>query len=419
MNIEMNNYLKVFFTAVFVYCLFSFKINLVGEVRLDDFLAATLLLIFFVMRNKFIFTEASSTINYLILFVVFGLFSALYNSSVGRIDLFQGVLFSIRHFEYFIFIVLGYFLAHYRVKLDSIFKAYLIYALVLIILQRLGVFTPISNFSADRAIANTGGPWELAAVSAFFIFFFFEKKEWIYFFLATIILILTESRSTTVAVILVLAFILLRKQPVKFVFLSILLAILLLLGQLLSNLVLEKNEVSGEFVQFSVFERIKHGFSSETVSNINTLINNVQVIKTQDEYYALTYGESLNDLLIQDGDVSALVRFTRWLILITSALSNFDSSLIGLGPSFAGKAVDGNYTRLFIETGFIGLALYLLFLISLMRFLKGSFLVNYVIILMLTAMFIDIFTTYKAMILVWVYVGILVYQKGAIKRRPQ
>jgi len=365
----MNGYYRFFFTAIFVYCLFSFKINLIGEIRFDDFLAASLLPIFIAMNKKWVFIKGTNSIILFVSFVVFSVLSTLYNSSIGRIDLVQGLLFSIRNLEYIIFIVLGFFLAHYQVKIDLIFKVYIFYALILISAQSLELLNPVSKFSPDRAIANTGGPWELAAVSAFLIFYFLEKKEWIYFFLAGFILILTESRITNLSVLLVLLFILLRYQPLKFIIGSVV-SLVLILGYQFSNMLIEKNDLSNIEAQPSIITRVEQVFSSETLSNISNLTVTSQAVKSQDEYFALTYGDELNSMLQEEGDVSALIRFSRWSILIPTTLDNFDSSLIGLGPSFAGKAVDGNYTRLFIETGVMGLVLYLVFFFSLLKFVN-------------------------------------------------
>jgi len=417
----MNSLLKTIFVLIFIYCLFSFKVNLIGEIRFDDMLVALLLLAFLTMENKREFIQKSTPAHYLVVFVVLSLFSTFYNAISDRIEIIQGILFSIRHFEYLVFIFLGYALAHYQVQLAPIFRVYLLYVILLIILQSNGLVDPVSGFSADRAIANTGGPWELAAVSAFLVFFFLEKKDWFYFTLALVVLILTESRVTTLAVFVVLAFIFMRHKKVAFVFVSVFLSTTLS-AVMLSSSMLDKNIASDNQEYISVFDRVQQVFSRDSISSISELVNNARLVETQSEYYLLTYGDGLNEILQQDGDGSALVRFARWSILIPSTLDNIDSSLIGLGPSFAGKAVDGNYVRLFIETGFIGLVIYLVFLISLVYFFRGSFVINYVIVLSSTAVFIDVFTTYKAMMLLWVYIGIQVYPQcfdrclGSIKK---
>lgn len=389
--------------------------NLIGEVRLDDLLIVLLFFMFLMMDDKqdFLINVLKSTpVIYLTLFVIFSLFSTFYNSLIiDRIDLFQGMLFSIRHFEYLAFIVLGYFLAFYNVKLSSILRTYLVYVFVLVMLQANGIIDPVSGFTADRAIGNTGGPWELAAVAAFLMFYFFDRKDWVFFILSFLILILTESRITTLAVIAVLIVPFIKNWPLKFISISVF-TVLLFLIYALTNQISEKSNFSDGDLQLSVLDRVEQVFSNDTLSAIEDLISNAQTVQTQDEYFALTYGQGLQRTLQKEGDSSALVRFSRWAILIPTTLSNVDSSILGLGPSFAGKAVDGNYTRLLIETGLVGVLLYILFLLSLFFLLREHFLANYIAVLSLTALFIDVFTTYKAMMLLWVFIGIVLYKKS-------
>lgn len=45
---------------------------------------------------------------------------------------------------------------------------------MIIPLQSYGLVPVVSGFSPDRAIANTGGPWEMAAVAAFLLFYFWS-----------------------------------------------------------------------------------------------------------------------------------------------------------------------------------------------------------------------------------------------------
>jgi hypothetical protein len=74
--------------------------------------------------------------------------------------------------------------------------------------------------------------------------------------------------------------------------------------------------------------------------------------------------------------------------------------------------VDGYYVRLFIETGIVGLSLFLRFAKALVSVRTDALLYfrEYVLILLITACFIDIFTSYKAMILLWLWHGMNQYR---------
>jgi hypothetical protein len=102
-----------------------------------------------------------------------------------------------------------------------------------------------------------------------------------------------------------------------------------------------------------------------------------------------------------------MVRAFRWLTLIKSVLMHFDSILIGMGPSFGSAAVDGYYVRVFIESGLIGLVAFFAFLRSLTKSRSdqsGAFR-EFVIVLIVTASFIDIFASYKTMLFLWLWNG--------------
>ncbi|MDO6565143.1 hypothetical protein Q4488_17335 [Amphritea sp. 1_MG-2023] len=398
--------MKNYFSLVFIYCLFSFKINLVGEFRLDDVLAFSLIIIFLSANNKNLFFDKPVIL--MLAFIALSLFSSLYNSLVEHINFIRGFLFSIRHFEYLIFIVLGFFLASWGCNFTKILKVYVIYALGLIMLQKLGVIAPVSGFSASRAIANTGGPWELAAIAAFLLLYFHEKKLWLYFGLSFLILFLTESRVTLAAVLVVFLFKFIRKDFIKSVFVATFASFFVVILLLFVSAI-NANVNSKGLSNIVIFERVSDAFSSETFNSIVLTLNAITVVETQEEYWELGYGDGLKEILKNDGDLSTVIRFARWVVLVPTTLNGFDSTLIGLGPSFAGKAVDGNYIRLFIETGLIGLFIYLSFVFAFIKKTRLNYLSNYMIVIALTATFIDIFTTYKALMVLWVFYGKFIY----------
>ena len=79
-------------------------------------------------------------------------------------------------------------------------------------------------------------------------------------------------------------------------------------------------------------------------------------------------------------------------------------TLIGLGPGWGGVAVDGSYVRVFGEGGLLGLVAFLYLCGVLLRRFVGS-IRYYVIALLVTGLFIDIFVSLKPMMLLWALVG--------------
>ncbi|MFE8117182.1 hypothetical protein [Brenneria goodwinii] len=419
----------VFF--VFVYTLFGFKLSILGDtgdeidgnilssIRIDDVIIVLFLFVYLVSGGQLLFFIRKKTVIWFLVYILVCMFSSFYNSITGDVSLLSSLLFSLRPFEYFLYIALGYELARLSINPDNSLKIYVFYCLVLIIGQTFGVIGGISNFSFNRAIANTGGPWELAAVSAFLTMYFILNRKLINGLLSTIILILTQSRITLVGTAIVLLF--RNYRQIFFIFRKstaivgsgvILIFCVSYFGV---SLVSSKNDISSTTTGVAV--RFESFSSNDTISGIESILSNTQAAQNRQDYFNKTYGESLDNILSTsgDGDASAFIRFTRWVTLIKTACSDTMSFLIGLGPSYAGKAVDGNYVRIFIETGIIGIFTYIIFLFSFFKHVKDKLLINYIIILVVTALFIDIFVTFKAMFLFWTFYGYHLYMKKLSK----
>jgi hypothetical protein len=101
-----------------------------------------------------------------------------------------------------------------------------------------------------------------------------------------------------------------------------------------------------------------------------------------------------------------MIRMYRWATLLKTTLAHGDSVLLGLGPSFGSAAVDGYYVRVFIETGILGAAVFLWFLRRLWQAQPaGAAFREFVLIVMVSALVIDVFASYKTMLLLWVWHG--------------
>jgi len=410
--------------CIFVLTLFGFKLSLVGRssddggggggllsaIRIDDLTLVIFILFYIFTGGKLKIFFSKKPVLIFGFYLLISIISTIYSSIIGNIGLINGLLFSIRPLEYFMYCYLGYELARKRINLGTTFKIYILYCLILIFVQRLGIISGLSNFSFNRAIANTGGPWELAAVSALLLCFFFQKRDIVFSMLAFIILILTQSRITLVATIIVIIFANTKNvigffKKDKVIISSLVLVFVGLSYIAYAQMLNESNKK--EIVIPDVVARMGEFISTDTLTNVESIFIYTKPATSQQNYVDKTYGASLNKMLSRSntGDVSSTIRFTRWSILIKTACDNSVSFLIGLGPSYAGKAIDGNYVRLFVETGIIGLSLYLMFSFSILIYVKDAIIRNYMTILIITALFIDIFVTQKAMFLFWLLYG--------------
>lgn len=402
--------MKSFVAGIFIFCLFSFKVEIIGDVRIDDLLVVVLSVIafwFFIVNRKGRIQDFSAApILWFLLFFILSIFSSIYNAVIGRIDLIQGLLFSFRHFEYFLFVFLGYMLAYYRFNFSFWLKLYVVFALVIIPLQSYGLIPVVSGFSPDRAIANTGGPWEMAAVAAFLLFYFLEYRYFYLVFFSFVILISTESRVTLAAVLLSSWLNFSRSLSWQVLIAIFLSSSLAAIAGIVAFWALPSDFFSALSSERNVVNRVISFFSYETFVSVTDTVSSASAVMTAEEFSMKTIAEKLGVPLESfGGDPSAIVRFTNWAILLKSLFFSVDSLLFGLGPSFAGKAVDGGFVRLLVETGFLGLALYIAFIASLLFFARSRLVFNYFLVLVVSALLIDMFTTYKAMFLLWVFYG--------------
>lgn len=386
-----------FIVLLFFISIFSFKINLIAiggsGIRIDDiliFIFLSLVLVTFTQKHILISNKAVLYSFYLILF---SFISVFINNQLHELPLLTGILYSVRNIEYVIFFYIGYYLAKTNFNLEKFIKVYIVYSFILIILQSFHIISVASKFNVNRAIANTGGPWELAVVISFMLFYSFRHiKNKTYFYVSFIILFLTQSRVTTFIVTLIIFYTYIKKLTYQKIL------ILLFIISIIISIILMTN--------LDLMDRYMNLFNLKTFNSLTTLFDSIDFTINRDYYFKTTYGKGLSYILSLDGDGSALIRFYRWIILIGMTLSTYLSATIGLGPSFASSAVDGNYVRLFIEIGTIGMLLFLYIIYLIYKHTKNDFVMrSYILTLIITALFIDIYTTYKAMVLLWFYYG--------------
>ena len=258
------------------------------------------------------------------------------------------------------------------------------------------------NFTArfsGRATGNTGGPYEAAMIAGFLASYaLYVQGSLPRYLLAVVALVTTQSRITLIAMILLvtrhLRRMLIKVGPAPFA---------IAIGVTLLALAVALPE-SG------IVKRLQESSKDSGVPMAN-LIRSIQAPASRLAYFDLTYNsQSTFDLVNQSSDGSTTVRVIRWTALIKLTFSRLDRFLFGNGPGYVGLAMDGAYTRLFVESGAIGLGFYIWFLIRAFRSTDNPLLREYLILLMVSAAFIDLFYSMKVMLLLWMLISLSRHQ---------
>lgn len=139
-----------FLVLIFIYTVFGFKLPLLGtanddknssllaSIRIDDIVIVLFLIVYFFKgRTGVGFLKKNQF--YFLLYVSISLFSTIYNSAFGEVDFISSLLFTLRPLEYCIYIALGYELGKTNFSPDKLLKFYVVYCIILIIGQTLGI----------------------------------------------------------------------------------------------------------------------------------------------------------------------------------------------------------------------------------------------------------------------------------------
>jgi hypothetical protein len=391
------------------FCLFSLKFPLFGgtvngpALRVDDLLIAVIAPALVVRAYRAgLFRGHKRLFLVLLFFVGEGMISALWSIAVRATDPLTAVAYALRPLEYASFVAVGFLIAKSaNVRLlDRALQIYAIYFSALCALQVAGVNLGASQFDFSRAAGNTSGPYEAAVVAAFLMFYFIARRRWLFVVPPTVALILTQSRITTVAVIIVAVLVSAASAPragrimqrVLLVGLTVALgAGYLALGLPGSSFVarLEQTQVGASWAQASAIRA-----STPAVTT-----------PAQYQYYAYDRLLILQEFNLPDA--SSVIRFTRWQIELKAWASDPTAILFGLGPSFTGAATDGFYVRVLVGQGIVGTVLFLAMLAAiwqLRRGFPGS--KHYMLVLVFTGGFIDVFVSYRPMMFMWIGAGV-------------
>ncbi len=405
--------------GILIWCIFSFKLVIIGVgesgVRADDILTivAILLLLF---RGDLHRIKRSPALNVYLGFIGVGLVSALWNSAAGRVDLALSLFFVARLLQYLTFYYLGYLFARKESALSRVFTIYMAVLCVIVPLQMIGLFPVLGGFAGitSRAVGNTNGPYELAMVGAFLMCYlgYYYRRRFsgcLSFFLV----LLSASRVTFVATtfsVLKVMVVRTKSRHARLAAVAAVAAVLVVAGFLIVRSV-GSEESSAQ--SSGVFGRLSTAAGSGvSLDLLSAAYDNAPVYQTSRDYFNGVFVTAVNEAHLANSDTSELERLFRWATLIKSTLSGSGTVVFGLGPSFGTAAVDGYFVRLFIETGMLGLLLFGSFAWTIL-FRDGSASLpfrEYVFIMLATGCFIDIFVSYKSMLLLWLWHGMCRYR---------
>lgn len=363
-----------------------------GEIRFDDVLIAILSLVLLpalCRQYRFDFIDYAFFV-----YIAVGVLSSIVSSIYGDVVLLPSMLFAIRPAEYWL---LRPLLATHRPPSSARVRFAELYTCFLAVYVAGSL---LHDGLAQRASANTGGPYELAIVAGILATtFYFHGQKW-FALLSFLVVVATQSRSGAGAVVAALVLVAAlargtrptaRRRPSRFTTVTV-------SGLLLCTVFIPTLGISG---------RAKAAFEPGSWSVASAISSSLPLTEHSSQYadnLALAfpsvgyYGQS---------DASSVIRFTKWKALVADVESSTRTLLVGLGPSFAGPAVDGYYVRAFAETGILGLLAFAGFMGAIILRSRCDYLaLSAVLIVSLNAIFVDAWIASKAMFLLWAVLGL-------------
>lgn len=345
---------------------------------------------------------------WILLITVLGLFSFFINRllfSFGMVYLEAKIFYSLRLLEYFLFFYIGAMASQFFQD-RLIVRAFLLWNLLLMTLQKMNLVGGVvaEGYHADvsaRVQGIASFPSEMGLLlNLLFCYFIFDdrtklqfvnlfkspftryllQKFYLYgmFCLFGIFIIFTGNRISILA--LFLCFIFRIRQDLS----------LRSIGSYISMLILVPIvAVAIGFVitqTLGVYKRSSNLFSYKNLELINLVWEKIDITKHPGG----------NELLeSQNYDMSWFIRIHKWLFMAKSYVNSPECYLQGLGPGYAGAALDGGLLRILTEYGLIGAFLFWRFFRSLYRLnLQAKWMM---IAFLMNMIFFDAYLAYKTM----------------------
>lgn len=305
-----------------------------------------------------------------------------------------GIVFSVRLFEYMVWFFLMYEGCR-TVSPRQVRTSFLVVSTILVIwgtLETLGLAGGIGKFTGanERLTINTSGPFETSVMLAMIAY---AAQQLVVTPAMGVMVILTQSRITLVAVLA--SFLAIRPGR----------------GLVLAGI--------GLFVTAVMAGPIMSVLGESRLAQSETPVKMVQLLATQwnrvpqvdnPAYFRERFlGGDTVIRYIGDtrGDVSFKFRAIRWPLVVKSTLFSPLHSVIGWAPGAWGNALDSYYVRVFGEVGFLGMGVFLWWLFAFVRDTRPGGISRFSIyIMVVVAVFIDIFTSSKVMPILWAFAAL-------------
>lgn len=365
-------------------------------VRVDDFVFLGTFLLLLAVRPS-LATQAlrlASPLRWIGLYVVWAAFCAAVGTMTGRLSLLPSMLYAIRPLQYACYIVVGMALVS---RQRAVRRLFLGFAAGTAILGIVGL-----GDAESRLAGLTGGPYELAVLAgAATIFALYGRSPTHRFtaLAALVAMVLTGSRVSLLGLGGVGLYLLAtrrgfgRKERRRIIFALAASGLLLLTP-----------------VGSTVTERVSLASGDTSWAESRAIADRLDDQRTSSAALAQYVVGTVRGSA--DADVSALARYVRWRIVVAWTNREALTPIVGLGPSFVGPAIDGNYVRIYVETGVVGLVLLAGWFRSMWRTAKDPLFRSFMLFLAVSAVYIDVFASYKAMALLWVWFGMVLASRS-------
>ncbi|MCC2033588.1 O-antigen ligase family protein [Microbacterium allomyrinae] len=339
-----------------------------------------------------------------------GLISATLGVISGRVEIAPSLLYALRPLEYWI--VLPAVLLGLRTVAGRTRRIVLMLGAVTVLqtsvgmLQIAGIPIGFSKFTYERAAGLTAGPYELGAICAMLACFWLFRRQYVLAVVALAGLVASQSRVSIVAVAFGLVVLLLGVRKAVARTLSGLWrnhrATVLLVGGGL--LVVSVATVT--WFGAPVVDRLAGTSIFAAWEDAQRFSQSIPPPATAEDFGRVAYGQI--DVVLQGAlidDVSNVVRFFRWQLLIAAIAASPLAVFFGLGPSFAGPSVDGSFLRIVVEFGLAGLAAWGYWLY---RSVQGArvWILAVLTTLLIGSAVIDLLFALRPMVLFWFLVAV-------------
>jgi hypothetical protein len=370
------------------------KIDLItasgSGVRPEDLITALAFLIYACKRKKAALQMPKHVRAYG-MFNSVGFISALINyPQEGLI----GIIYTVRLAEYLVWFFIMYE-ACQTVSPRQFRTCLLVVSTILVIwggLETVGLTGKIGKFTGanGRLTINTSGPFETSVMLAMLAY---AAQQVVVTPAMLVMVVLTQSRITLVAI--AASFLAIRPGRGLILGSVALIAAAVLAGPVMSLLGesrLAKSETPLKMVQLLATEWDRVPQVDNTLYFRERFLGGDTVIRYM--------GNSR-------GDVSFKFRAIRWPLVVKSTLFSPLHCFIGWAPGAWGAALDSYYVRVFGEVGLIGTAVFLWWLFAFVRETRRDSVSRFsIFMMMVVAVFIDIFTSSKVMPMLWAFAAL-------------